>query len=70
MDVMPWVRTMVMADDAFEIADRAAVAAGEARINPRTGRAMRGAQGYERWIDIGLEGRVAALESGMVWIDV
>lgn len=69
LDVVPIVRSMVLADDAFDMADRAAVANGEARINPRTGRAMR-TQGYERWLNLSLEGRTAAVESGLVFADV
>ncbi|BEJ11058.1 hypothetical protein CspHIS471_0104800 [Cutaneotrichosporon sp. HIS471] len=68
LDVVPIVRSIVIADDAFEMADRAAVANGEARINPRTGRAMRTTV-YERWFNLGLEGRTAAVESGLVLAD-
>lgn len=65
LDVVPWVRNMVLADDAYEVADRAAAASGEARINPRTGRAMRvAAQEYERWITLGEEGLAAARSGG------
>jgi hypothetical protein len=66
--VAPIVRSIVLADDAFEMADRAAMANGEARINPRTGRAMR-TQGYERWLDLDLGARTAAVESGLAFAD-
>ncbi|KLT39860.1 hypothetical protein CC85DRAFT_250491 [Cutaneotrichosporon oleaginosum] len=68
LDVVPIVRSMVLVDDAFEMADRAAAENGEARINPRTGRAMR-TQGYERWLDLGLEARMAAVEAGLGFTD-
>ncbi|BEJ03339.1 hypothetical protein CcaverHIS641_0105140 [Cutaneotrichosporon cavernicola] len=68
LDVVPIVRSIVIADDAFEMADRAAVVNGEARINQRTGRAMRTTV-YERWFNLGLEGRTAAVESGLVLAD-
>lgn len=40
-ETMPYLRQMVRADDMLEEADRAAVAAGEGRVNRQTGRAMR-----------------------------
>jgi proline dehydrogenase len=64
-DYIPIIQQIVAADDVLYAAEQAAIAAGEKRVNRKTGRPIRinanvlGSQGYPRYLDM----REAELET-------
>lgn len=67
METMPFLRILVHTDDILEAADRAAVAAGTARVN-RQGRAVRGtARAYERHLVMEERALAVAREEVLAW---
>lgn len=70
METVPFVRNAVVIDDALEAAGNAAYAAGELRINRKTGRAIRGtnatlSHSYHRYIDLATEVLQTSREGGL-----
>lgn len=51
MELIPFVRSVVRADDLLAIQDSQSTNQGEPRINRRNGRLMRTGR-YERWLDL------------------
>lgn len=51
LELIPFVRDVVRADDLLAIEDSHRTNQGEPRINRRTGRLMRTGR-YERWLDL------------------
>ena len=51
LEMIPFTRTVVQADDLFVLEDSQASNEGAPRINRRTGRLMRTGR-YERWLEL------------------
>ncbi|WVQ67800.1 uncharacterized protein L199_006005 [Kwoniella botswanensis] len=67
---LPTILNIVETDDILQAAEEDAVRKGEERINRKTGRPVRGGQGYTRWLadlDEGAEEVARGLIGGLKW---
>lgn len=66
LELIPFTRTVVHADDVLVVEDSQATDVGAPRINRRTGRLMRTGR-YERWLDLPDELLDIARYGGLEW---
>ncbi|WWD02848.1 hypothetical protein V865_000890 [Kwoniella europaea PYCC6329] len=70
LHTLPTILNIVETDDVLQAAEEDAVRRGEERINRKTGRPVRGGQGYTRWLadlDEGAEEAARGLIGGLKW---